>query len=126
MRVILDSSALLAWLRRESGFERVRMELRGGCVTAVNWAECLQKAGQFGLDRPAIAMRFRNRGVELVDVRATDGELAAALWEHAPHLSLADRICLAVAARLGALVITADREWGSLGEVAGVEVELIR
>ena len=40
-----------------------------------------------------------------------DAEAAAALWPDRPQLSLGDRLCLALGARLGAQVLTADRAW---------------
>jgi PIN domain nuclease of toxin-antitoxin system len=41
-------------------------------------------------------------------------------------LSLGDRFCLALAKRSGARALTADRAWKAIGEMVGVEVELIR
>lgn len=124
--MLLDASALLAWLRQEPGFERVRNELRGGHVASINWSETLQKAAQFGFDVKAIAGRFSSRGIEVVDVTARDGEWAAELWASTQGLSLADRLCLAVGWRLGVPVLTADRRWAELEEATGVPIELIR
>jgi PIN domain nuclease of toxin-antitoxin system len=41
-------------------------------------------------------------------------------------LSLADRVCLALARRLGLRAMTADRAWRSVSAAIGVEIELIR
>ncbi len=126
MSVVFDASALLAWLRREPGAERVEAELRGGRIAAVNWSETLQKAAQFGLDHMLVAGRFRHAGVEVEPVLGSDGERAADLWTSAPGLSLADRLCLAVGWRLGVPVLTADRRWAELEDATGVPIELIR
>jgi ribonuclease VapC len=41
-------------------------------------------------------------------------------------LSLADRLCLALARRLKAKVLTADRAWTLVAEPLGLDVGLIR
>ena len=38
---------------------------------------------------------------------------AAAQGDAHPHLSLGDRLCLALGDRVGGAVLTADRAWGS-------------
>jgi PIN domain nuclease of toxin-antitoxin system len=45
-------------------------------------------------------------------VLAADAEWAAARWQHGEGLSLADRLCLALADRVDAVVLTADTGWG--------------
>ena len=60
-----------------------------------------------------------------------DEDLALAAGALAPStksasLSLGDRACFALALRLGAKVLTADRVWARVAEAVGVEVELIR
>jgi ribonuclease VapC len=50
-------------------------------------------------------------------VQADDAENAARLWRRGAGLSLADRLCLATAERLDAMVWTADTAWGSNGRV---------
>lgn len=41
-------------------------------------------------------------------------------------LSLGDRVCLALAATLGAPVVTADRGWDAVAGPAGVSIQVIR
>lgn len=50
-----------------------------------------------------------------------DAERAAERWGAAPSLSLADRLCLALADRLGAVALTSDSDWAH-----HASVELIR
>jgi ribonuclease VapC len=47
----------------------------------------------------------------------SDGERAANLWTEHPNLSLGDRLCLALADRLVAEAVTADRSWGSSSRI---------
>ncbi len=48
-------------------------------------------------------------------VTVDDAEWAASRWRPREGLSLADRLCLALADRLDAVAFTADGEWGSGG-----------
>ena len=52
-------------------------------------------------------------GLRVEPVLAEDAEAAARLWRAGSGLSLADRLCLATAQRLGATVWTADGAWGA-------------
>lgn len=53
-----------------------------------------------------------------------DGARAADLWSPGSPLSLADRLCLALALRLGLPVVTADAAWPAAR--GGPEVILVR
>ncbi|MDR0591864.1 MAG: PIN domain-containing protein [Bifidobacteriaceae bacterium] len=124
MSVLLDSSAILAFLWDEPGAEQVAAVFGGedspSCVV-VNWAEVAAKVMAGGGDWDAADALF-GRGLELVPVERADAVEAGRLWTRHPQLSLAGRLCLAVASRLGATVLTADREWGRVSP----EARLIR
>lgn len=111
MTVVLDASALLAWFADEPGAQLVEQHRDAVCSTA-NWAEVLQKLTARGVSAKDIrsAVSLLNLRVEPVSI--ADAEHAAALWQDNPHLSLADRLCLALAHRLQVPVLTADRAWG--------------
>lgn len=123
---VLDASAVLAHLFGERGGEKVLTELRGAEVSAVNWAEVIQRAMALGADCDTLRPQFERAGARIVPVEVEHAELAARLREptRSAGLSLADRICFALATIRGAKVITADRAWAKI-EV-GVEVRLIR
>ena len=44
MSVVLDASALLAYLQRETGADTVRTALGEALISTVNWTEVVQKA----------------------------------------------------------------------------------
>ena len=111
MTAVLDASALLAWLQEEPGAEVVRDLLTDGLVTAANWSEVLQKTDQHGRDMNEVAILLQALGLEVIEVTQEDGEEAAQLWSRALHFSLADRLCLAAAKRLGLPAATAEVEW---------------
>lgn len=127
---VLDASALLAYLRKESGGERVlRAILTGRAVMAtVNFGEVATWFVRHGADE-AFVRRLRERlAFPLVPV---DDDLAvrAARLEpltRASGLGLGDWVCLALAARLGVPAVTADRPWAGPAAQAGVALDLIR
>lgn len=114
---VVDSSALLAYLQDEPGADRVRTVLEAGAVLgAANWSEVAQKVRQrdsWHLAR-SLLLSFP---VQVASVTVDDAEAAAALWRVGTTLSLADRLCLALAGRLDLPVLTADRAWEGLERV---------
>lgn len=123
---VLDASAVLAWLQSEPGAEVVQSHLGDAVVGAVNFAEIHQKLAQHGVDADRTTRLLRTLGVRVEPFDAADALTASRLWPatRAAGLSLGDRCCLAVAARLGGPAVTADIAWSSL-EV-GVNVVSIR
>ena len=58
MTLVLDASALLAWLHRESGGELVGTVLDGASISAVNWSEVIQKSLQKGVEVQGMLLFF--------------------------------------------------------------------
>jgi ribonuclease VapC len=126
---VLDASALLAYLRNEPGAEAVLATILGDTtMTTLNFSEVAQKLVVGGAGESELR-DLRSRLVfPLVDI---DDDLAIRAALLVPHtrahgLSLADRICLALAGRLGVSAVTADRAWEALAAIIGIRVELIR
>lgn len=124
MSVVLDSSAVLAWLQGEPGGDQVRALLDDGVVGAANWSEILQKAQQHGAVAHDVGRLLRALGTRVEPVGERDAERAARLWPSSPALSLGDRLGLALAERLQLSAVTADAAWAD-AEI-GVEVRLLR
>jgi ribonuclease VapC len=126
LRVVLDSSALLAVLRSEPGRERVAGRLNGAAMSSVNLCEVLTKTVDDGGAVNDVVGRLYELGIEFIEFDDISGTEAADLREktRAHGLSLGDRACLALAKRLGGVALTADRAWAEVD--AGVAVELIR
>jgi PIN domain nuclease of toxin-antitoxin system len=122
--VVLGASAILAWLQEEPGADVVDPLLTDGVVSAVNWSEVLQKTGQCGGDAGETAELLLALGVSVVDSTQSDAERAALLWERGDVLSLADRFCLVLGARLSTSVVTAENAWTDRDY--GAEVQVIR
>jgi len=121
---VVDASVVLVWLQDEPGSEAAEPMLMEGLIGAANWSEVLQKVRQHGAE-PEVAARLLNSfGLRVAGVTQQDAELAASLWRRDSPLSLGDRLCLALAQRLGLPVATADSEWRRLAD--GPEVIFVR
>jgi PIN domain nuclease of toxin-antitoxin system len=116
--IVFDASALLAFLRDEPGASTVEEALLGGgACGAANWAEVAQQVrGRGGQWLPARALLL-SYPLEIEPVTEEDAEVAAEMWSPGSGLSLGDRLCLALAQRLDADVLTADRAWGEQGRI---------
>lgn len=121
--IVLDASAVLAWMKAEAGSERVE-EALSGYISTVNLAEVTTKSAEAGHDPESIRLDLAGLGLRAVPFTAEQSDLAARLrpLTRAAGLSLGDRACLALA--LGIPVLTADRAWAGLD--VGVEIELLR
>lgn len=123
---VLDASAVLAWLRDEPGAAVVTGYLDDAVISAVNLAEVHQKLAQRGVDADRTIRQLRSLGIDVRSFDSTDALAASRLWPatRAAGLSLGDRCCLALAARLQAPAVTADTAW--VGLEVGVTVVPIR
>jgi len=125
-RIVLDTSALLAFVNGEPGGEAVAYVIGDAVISAVNLAEAVTKLVDRGatLDvaRDALAMA----DYEVADFDRAQAEAAGALIAitRPKGLSLGDRACLALAQRERTVALTADRSWAELD--VGVEVRLFR
>lgn len=116
MTVVLDASALLAWFGDEPGGEMVEQYPHPTCSTA-NWAEVVQKLTARQVPIHNIRSAVVLLGLTLEPVTVEDAENAATMWQQNPHLSLGDRLCLALAHRLRTSALTTDRTWGNASPV---------
>ena len=124
--VVLDSSAVLALVHGEAGAERVKAALPLAVLGSVNFAEVVTKLVERRMPPEEIAELLQDFDLDLHPFDATlafeTGVLRAST--RGRGLSLGDRACLALARRLGASVLTADRAWQGLD--LGIPVEMLR
>ncbi len=116
IEVVLDASALLAYLREEPGSDRVDEVLGGAVITSVNWAEVVQKSLSAGVEVEGLRQDLQALGLVVEPFSAGDADTTARLWAQTQRLglSLADRACLSLGLRLKLPVITCDRAWAEL------------
>jgi ribonuclease VapC len=126
--VILDASAVLAFLLREPGQDRVtEVLLTEPRMSTVNLAEVVTKYVLRGF--AAQGERLRDELPVVFVPVDEDLALQAAFMVSVTKplgLSLGDRICLALARRTGLTALTADRSWMEISGSLGVTVEVIR
>lgn len=123
---VLDASALLALLHRESGAEVVQRVMGEAVLSTVNWSEVLKKAIEQRVATEGLREDLEALGLEIVDFNLVQADLAAQLWKQtkAWGLSLGDRACLALALESGATALTTDRVWQELS--LSISIQVIR
>lgn len=125
---VLDTSAILALVKREPGADLVAGLLPQAAVSTVNLSEAMAKLVDRDPGRPRLAWEaLRRLGLSVIvdfdsDLARRAGALRAATRKQG--LSYADRACLALAGRAGLPAITADRRWADLD--IGIAVRLLR
>lgn len=126
MTVVLDASALLAYLKDEPGGDVVEAILAESVISSVNWAEVIQKAIAAGVVVEGILDDLQALGLVVEPFTSEDGEVAGRLWEQTRSfgLSLGDRACLSLGLRSGVAVLTSDRAWAMLN--LSLDVQVIR
>ena len=123
-RVVLDASAMLAFLNGEPGGEVVDGYLGGAAASAVNVAEVGARLSDLGASLAEVQRAIALMAMEIVAFDAEQAYAAAGIRSATHVLSLGDRACVQLAARRGLPAVTADRAWAEL-EV-DVDVKLIR
>ena len=86
MTIVLDASALLALLHDETGADRVASALDDALVSAVNWAEVIQKSVARGVSVEGLNGEFRAAGVIFESFSTDQAEIAGRLWLQTRHL----------------------------------------
>jgi ribonuclease VapC len=124
--VVLDTSALLAYLREEPGDEVVDGLLADAHMASVNWAEVEHKPLHAGIDVEGMQEDLQALGMRVEPFLPVYGERAGRLWPLTRQLglSLEDRACLSLGLRLGLTVVTCNRAWAQLP--LDLEVQLLR
>ena len=128
MTVVLDASALLAYLQDEPGADVVEDALDSALMSSVNVSEVATRLGARGIDPRPVLDDVLEYALDVVDftfacaMRLIDVHTAEKAT--GVRLSLGDRCCLATALDEGVPVLTADREWLRFRDL--VDVQLIR
>lgn len=123
---VLDSSAVLALMFRETGYEAAEQMLPRAAISAVNASEVIAKLMRLGAGPEEARRAIDDLGVTVLPFTLEDAEVAARLEQmtRARGLSLGDRACLATAKRCRVAAVTADQNWRIPS--LGVQVRYIR
>ncbi|MGB0679813.1 MAG: PIN domain-containing protein [Polyangiales bacterium] len=114
--VVLDASALLAFLQAEPGADVVEQHLEGAHISLVNWSEVLSKLLAYSVQTGGMRAELTMLGLNFCPPDLVQAERAAALRPPTQSLglSLGDRFCLALAEQRQAVALTTDRAWGQI------------
>jgi ribonuclease VapC len=127
-RYILDASAVLTYLAKEPGYDRVSQALDvRAAISAVNLAEVYSKLVARGIQLEPVASRLAALGLLSEPFGEMDARRVAELYSQTRPigLSLGDRACLSLALRLNLPALTTDRSWLNLADRSG-DIRVIR
>ena len=124
---VLDAHAVMAYLGREEGFERVKAHLHRAAVqdrplriSAVNWGEVRYKVAVKGGDAAETLARLARLPIEVVEADRVAAEAAADLKARY-GLPYADCFAAALAAASKTAVLTGDPHFKAVEEAVKVE-----
>jgi len=116
-RIVVDSSAILAVIHQEAGFEKLPAEvLSQAIMSTVNLAEVQGKLVRSGWPPDKAWADATGSVGEIVPFDPDQAKETGSLISQtrALGLSLGDRACLALGLAMNAPVYTADRSWKKL------------
>lgn len=126
MSTVLDASALLVLLQSEPGADVVLEAMQDSVISTVNVSEVVAKLCDNGFGAAEARATLDGLPLGIVDFDYGQALDSGVLRRETRSLglSLGDRACLALAARLKVAALTADSAWQELND--GVTVRLIR
>ena len=129
-QIVMDSSAMIALLEQEEGWEIVEKNLSNAIISSVNLSEVIavinrKVAEDDGAQEEALRL-LRNSFCNVIGFEEEQAVIAGLLDKITKKygLSLGDRACLALAKYKNCSVLTGDRVWKELE--LGIDVRLIR
>ena len=124
--VILDASALLAFINQEKGAEIVHAYFPNVIMSAVNVSEVATLLHHMGSPIDEITTELNELLQAIIPFETDQIFITASLRAKTRHLGLsfADRACLALGLLKKQTVITADQTWEKLD--LGVKLKFIR
>lgn len=124
--VVLDASALIAFICQEDGAIMVDKYLSNSRISTVNLSEVAAFLIRQGIPESEAIDLLQDLSLHIVDYDESQALLAARLIKQtaAKGLSLGDRSCLALAMQHELQVLTADRAWTALH--LPIKIKLIR
>ncbi|MEQ1668081.1 MAG: type II toxin-antitoxin system VapC family toxin [Sulfuriferula sp.] len=127
-KVVLDTSAVLAYLFNEAGADEVYpvLEAGFGIISSVNYAELVGKLVDQAMPIDVIRETLFDLELEVVEYNEAQAFATGTLRivSKAFGLSLGDRACLALGVVMNLPILTADRVW--LNVPLSTKVRVIR
>ena len=125
--IVLDASALLAFLQNETGGNNVEKYLANACMSSVNFSEVITILNQNGIHENIAKELITDVISEIIPFDSEQAFYTAILRQESKKfgLSFGDRACLVLAQQKKATVLTADKIWKNL-HLENVRIEIIR
>lgn len=126
-KVVVDSSVVIAYLRREPGWEALEGYLAGTClISTVNLTEVVGTLRDKGIAAEALDTILDHLELTVMSYDEAQARKAGELRVATKHLglSLGDRACLALADAQKLAAITTDSVWGQLD--VGIKIKVVR
>jgi PIN domain nuclease of toxin-antitoxin system len=129
-KIVIDTSAVIALINREEGFEVVEKYIGNAVISSVNFSEVITVANRelFETEEERVdgLKLIKNTFSHIIEFDVEQAVIAASFDSLTKKygLSLGDRACLALAKQQKLPVLTADKVWKGLD--FGIEVLLIR
>jgi PIN domain nuclease of toxin-antitoxin system len=123
---VLDASAIIAYIRRETGWQKVEEALSGASASTVNLAEVGSRLLDLGYTIEDALDTMSSLRLRLVSFDEAQAIAAVRLrpLTSSSGLSLGDRACIALGSILGVPVLTTDKLWATVP--VDVQVTLVR
>jgi len=124
--VVLDASALLAFLNQEKGSEIITQYLDRSAMSSINLSEVIAKLVDRNMPEEVIQELVSQLKIDIIPVDQEQAVTVGFLRSQtrSKGLSLGDRICLALGLQLNLPVLTTDRAWEKVS--LSIEVRPIR
>ncbi|WHA07574.1 type II toxin-antitoxin system VapC family toxin (plasmid) [Candidatus Megaera polyxenophila] len=126
-KFLLDTSALIALLKKESGYEVIENVIASNAISSVNLSELVAVLTRSGVSEQDIDEIISDLVPEIVPfceaISIKTGKLAKLTQNYG--LSLGDRACIALGITLGLPIYTADKVCAEL-KLENTDIRLIR
>ena len=126
-KILLDTSAIIALIKKEKGYQVVDDILATSSISTVNFSELIAALAREGVSSEDIDEITENIIPYIIPFDHETSIVAGKLitTTNSKGLSLGDRTCIATALQLDLPVYTADKIWAELG-IPNLKLKLIR
>ena len=125
--ILLDASAIIALVKRETGYEKVDAVLAKCSMSTVNFTEFITSLARGNVIPDDIDAIIDNIIPEIIPFSHQLSITAGKLYSKTRSLglSLGDRACIATAIHFNMEIYTADKAWAKL-DIPDLKIHLIR
>jgi PIN domain nuclease of toxin-antitoxin system len=126
-KILLDTSAIIALIKKEKGYQVVDDILATSAISTVNFSELIAALAREGVSAEDIDSITENIIPDIIPFDHETSIVAGKLitTTNSKGLSLGDRACIATALQLDLPVYTADKIWAEL-DIPNFKLKLIR